>query len=193
MFFRKWRRSEWASLLTSITLLAGVLTAAATANAAPLQAPSGVQPCSAFPAENQTAIKLPGTLTNDSCVVATIVATIKGCTLEVRLVVNVTTKSPVLSYKWVRRADRRSIESHAKPTKYASTTSDNYSYASHASSVYLNTYYSWPLRDCDHPKYDWSGTASLTIRTKKQRPIFGIASQDAGQADPPIDGAVIFP
>jgi hypothetical protein len=88
--------------------------------------------------------------------------------------------------------------SHAKPKKYASTSADNYNYTreSQSSVVHLNAYYRWPLPDCKHPKkgkHDWFGTASVTIRTKKQRTIFGMASHNAGHIGDEIDGAVIFP
>jgi hypothetical protein len=196
MFIRKWRTPEWAMLSIGfgLLLLVVILSLAPSAIAAPLQMPSGIQPCSAFPAEYQEPIRLQGTVGNDSCVVTFL----DGCDLEVRLVVNATTSSPILSYKWVRRADWRPVNSHAKPKKYASTSADNYNYTreSQSSVVHLNAYYRWPLPDCKHPKkgkHDWFGTASVTIRTKKQRTVFGMASHNAGHIGDEIDGAVNFP
>jgi hypothetical protein len=123
MFIEKLRATALASF-AGLALLAGIFATAPSAIAAPQQAPSGIASCADFPAADQAALKLPGTISNDSCVVAFI--DIDNCTLEVRLVVNVTTKSPILGYKWVRRVGRKTIKRPVKTSTYASTTSDNY-------------------------------------------------------------------
>jgi hypothetical protein len=185
MFFGKWGAAEWLSFFTGALLVTCALAFAPCAKAEPSQAPSGTASCADFSAEDQSPIKLPGTSGNDSCVVAFI----ENCTLEVHVVVNATTRSPVLGYKWVRRVDQRTVKSPKKTSKYASTTSDNYNYANRSSSVvHLNTYMQWPLPDCGKPKFDWIGVVSVTIRTKK-RTSFGIGTHNAGQA---ADGAVVL-
>jgi hypothetical protein len=78
MFIRKWGATEWAQLLAGLALLAGVLSTAPSAIAAPLQAPPVAKSCKDFPAINRTTINLAGVNNNDSC----IAAWITGCDLH---------------------------------------------------------------------------------------------------------------
>jgi hypothetical protein len=184
MFFGKWGAAEWLSFFTGALPVTCVLAFAPCAKAEPSQAPSGIASCADFPAEDQSPIELPGTSSNDSCVVAFI----DNCMLEVRVVVNVTTKTPINGYKWVRRVDHKDLKS-GKTGKRTAGSSDNLYYENKPRELHLNPYMTLRLHDCGKPKYNWIGVVSMTIRTK-QRTIFGIGTHNAGQA---ADGAVIFP
>jgi hypothetical protein len=126
--------------------------------AAPLQAPPVAKSCKDFEAPNRTAIKLAGVKYNDSC----IVAVIHGCDLQVDLVVNAEVRANLKSFTWDRRVNRTGM---SKPySKTANTTA--YGYKRRTVNIWQSQLYP-DIPGCSKKKmlYDWSATATVTLRT----------------------------
>jgi hypothetical protein len=159
MFIRKWGATEWAQLLAGLALLAGVLSTAPSAIAAPLQAPPVAKSCKDFPAINRTTINLAGVNNNDSC----IAAWITGCDLQVDLVVNADTHADLKSLKWSRIIKRKGT---VKPySKTVNTTT--YGYRRRFVRTWISQLYpDIPGCNAGKSQYEWTASTTVTIRTK---------------------------
>jgi hypothetical protein len=110
----------------------------------------------------------------------------------VQVVLNVSSKSPIVSYGYRRSVYSKKHGSHSQPTLFTRTRYTTTNYGDQPRRVHLSPFMTWHLHGCGKPKFvklDWIASIKVTIHTKT-RTITGAASKNAG---PAAGGAVIFP